>query len=430
MIKNFIDALRRSLWFIPFLMTLCGLFLGFAFNNLDRYLWDNKTPYLTESWGINYVGVQTLFTSVSAAIITAMTTILSITLLIFTVLAGQYGANVLNVFKIRTFSKFVIGWLSAVYIYIIYHVYAITTGQNQEQVPQISITFGIIFTILTLFIIILYINYLVRQIQVGTVVSQAATELNRWIGNLGPYKQSTKASEFTIEKPLKQSIDSKNCGYIQSIDKESLIEICDSQCVVIELHHRPGDFLVTGERLLTIHTENFLSDAITKKISSCLKTNSKRISLNDLEQNLNVLIEMTLRALSPSTNDMFIANNCIDYLCESIARLVQKAFPNRLSYSDQGEVLLISKEFNFEGYLNATMHPLRQYATQHLGVVIRLLHNLLKIKWMNIPMPYEKALERHFLAIYEAAIERHPHPFDQDSLKRRLLSFSQSSLEA
>lgn len=420
-IKHLLDFFKRSLWLIPSLMTLGGLLVGISLNYIDSFLVKGENPYFGFDWNIESEGVRALFASVCAAIITAMTTILSITLLIFTVLANQYGAHVLRVFKIRTFSKFVIGWFGAVYMYMIYHVYTITINDEGESIPTISIIFGALFTVSTIFLLILYIHFLVRQIQVGTVVYEIFSDLKQTILSMEPLETvSDKAlvrREFSINSEC--FVTSPSAGYLQTVDKKSLKKLAEDENISLYVPVRAGHFVISGDVLAYIKGKKELDDSFADKVRACFLSGEQRLPVNDLECNLDTLIEMILRALSPGINDLVVANNCIDYVGETIVLLAERQFPDTDHYNDEGKLLLACKEFTFEGYMDAALNPIRQYAVGHCFVVVRLLDILIKVTRINRNPLYQKSVNRHFKAYYEEALKRHEQEIDLESIKSR-----------
>ncbi len=426
-IENSVDKIKRSLWIIPFLMALAGLGLAIILNYLDSAFWAANVPYLGDSRGASYEGVRLLFTSVAAAIITAMTTILSITLLIFTVLAGQYGSQVLRVFKIRTFSKVVIGWFAGVYIYIIYHIYTITMNNGHSYVPMLSIILGGIFTVSTIFLLIMYFHFLVGQVQINTVAAEVSSELCKWIRSLDALKEEDNP-ETKKQYPAKIEMEGESftvhqSGYVQNINKTKLARLAADNKFSIEVIHRPGDFIVTEEVTSIVYADRKMPEELVSEITSCWIVGDKRITVEDLEYNLEILSEMILRALSPSSNDIVIANICIDYLGESIALLVNKRFADTHVYGDDGRLLVVSKEFSFRGYMDSVLNPIRQYSSNHCSVSIRLMDKLLVASKINSCKAYQEIINCHFLAIYESLMKRHNHKIDRDSINHRYQAF-------
>lgn len=401
-------------------MTLSGLLLSVAMFQLDWLVWDSQVPFLSTSWGVDSDGVRSLFISISAAIITAMTTILSITLLIFTVLSGQFGAHVLRVFKIRTFSKFVIGWFSGTYIYIVYCIYRMTTSDQNGYAPQIALTVGIVLTLSTIFLLILYIHFLVRQIQAGTVISAVSKELNAMIKSYEPYEKEKerKISQDGFKGPF-DSLSLNQSGYLQSVDKNKLQSLAKDNNIGIEILYRIGRFIFSGVECIRIYSVGDVSEEVQEDIRSCLIVGEKRIPVEDLECNLELLIEMILRALSPGINDLVLANHCIDFLCESVALLIKKETPTSFHTSDSGALLLVTKEFTVEGYLSAALNPIRQYAAPHCTTAIRLLDNLIAIAKIA---PNEKRfsfIEHHFETTWNSAKQQQTNEMDLQSLNER-----------
>jgi len=433
-VNNLKDAFKRSLWAIPLTMIVLGLVLSVLLYQLDWFLWDKQVPFIGQAWGVDIEGIRTLFANISAAIITAMTTILSITLLIFTVLSGQYGAHILRTFKIRAFSKFVIGWFSGTYIYIIYSIYKMTTNSGSSYIPQISVTIGACLTLITLILLIFYVHYLVRQIQAGTVISEIAEELYDSISGLKKWeKDYPDGSEIFLPEELdllSRPVAYDRKGYIQGIDKGALKDIAEDNGIVIKVLYRSGHFIMTGVAPLIVYAREEISQALRSKLRSCFITGEKRIPVEDLECNLELLVEMALKALSPGINDVMVANHCIDFVGESVALLVTREFPRNKFYSKDGKLLAIFHEFSFQGYLNAAFNPIRQYAIDHCSVLIRLLDILIAIFQITESADYKSVISDHFYAIYQSAIDRHKNTPDEASFTKRRDAFLSLSSRA
>lgn len=431
---NLKDYLINNYWFIPLLLTLLGLSLAIGLNSLDHFMWSKQVSVLGQSWGLNYESVKMLFSNVSATIITTMTTILSITLLIFTVLNGQYGSQVLRVFNIQPFGKFVIGWFSGTYTYIIYHIYQISINGNQDFIPQISITIGILLTLSTIFILIFYIHHLIQQIKINTIVHEVGTDLSRIINHLDiidsiPNKQpiadlKDRTSKYIHSSPFE-------CfGYVYSINKEELVEIAKEHQLLIKTFHRPGNFILTGETAFTLFSDHEITDALIKKIQSCFLIKNYKSPQRDIEYGFDILNEMTIRGLSPGINDIYIAKCSIDYIFSNIALLLNKKFPSPYVIDEEGNLLLVTKELSFQGIVECSLNPIRQYSSEHFSTMLHLLDNLIRLIKINQHPVNQFCLEQHYKAIYENALNRPLNQIDQESLSKRQEAFLDSTSPA
>ncbi|MEX2304728.1 MAG: DUF2254 domain-containing protein [Waddliaceae bacterium] len=430
-LKNFLDTAKRSLWLIPFMMAICGLILSVVFNQLDFLLRETRSPFYIGMGHVDVEGVRELFSNISGSLITVMTTILAITLLIFTVLAGQFGAYILRVFKVKTFSKFILGWFAGTYIYIIYNIYVMSTSGDDFDVPKISIVIGVLLTVITIFLILLYIHFLVRQIQASTVISEISEELNRSIRSLQNADEEVQIqAKFSTEKLADSALRVKvqSPGYIQNVDKDSLAKIAKKNNCVIKILYRAGEFITTGSCGLIVYSNENLDKDLISDMGDCFITGEKRIPIEDIECNLNLLLEIALRGLSPGINDLMIANNCIDYIAESVALLLPKKFPENKVYSEDGKLLLISKEFTIKGYFEAAFNMLRQYGYSHCSVTLRIMDRYISLVQLTEKEEYKLLIAEHFNAIFESAIDVHQQSIDQLSLYERKKVF-QSFIE-
>lgn len=60
------------------------------------------------------------------------------------------------------------------------------------------------------------------------------------------------------------------------------------------------------------------------KLEKCLVLGGERASIQDLETSIRQLVEVALRALSPSISDPFSAMAVVDRLTESLAKIMQR----------------------------------------------------------------------------------------------------------
>ena len=101
---NFYDRLKTSLWFIPIMMTLMGPILARLLFDLDLYL-SKEQDFFKWMWTGSPAAATVLFTTIAASLVTMSSLLFSITMLVLTVVAQQYGSHILRVFKRNLFIK-------------------------------------------------------------------------------------------------------------------------------------------------------------------------------------------------------------------------------------------------------------------------------------------------------------------------------------
>jgi uncharacterized membrane protein len=84
------------------------------------------------------------------------------------------------------------------------------------------------------------------------------------------------------------------------------------------------------------------------------------------------LVDMALRALSPSTNDTTTAIMCVDYLTAILAQVAARSIPSAYRYED-GELRVIALGPNFATLVAESFDQIRASAEGNLAVMLRML---------------------------------------------------------
>jgi uncharacterized membrane protein len=167
-------------------------------------------------------------------------------------------------------------------------------------------------------------------------------------------------------------------GYLQYIQHGRLIGLAAVKGAVIELHHRPGHFVVEGHPMATVWPAGAaasVSDAL-RRAHIC---GPSRTLAQDLAFAFDQLVEIALRALSPAVNDTFTALTCIDWLGESLCRVTTRWRPLRVHRDRHGYVRVITAHVSYAGLVERAFEKIRQAGRGMPAVMIRQLEALTKI---------------------------------------------------
>ena len=111
-------------------------------------------------------------------------------------------------------------------------------------------------------------------------------------------------------------------GYIQSIDEDQLLAYVVEQGRDGRLRCAVGHFLLHGAALLEIPAaDRETMDANEAGLSDVLRTGAERTMSEDPTFGFRQLVDVALRALSPSLNDSSTAGQAIDRLHELLRQL-------------------------------------------------------------------------------------------------------------
>lgn len=253
-------------------------------------------------------------------------------------------------------------------------------GADWEMgLPHPSITLMIVMAGVCVCLLIYYIHHVATSIQADTLIAQVYDELESRIDDLEENAQDSGEDEdeaFGSDERVER-LASWRSGYITAVDCQGLLELAKTEECFVRLLKRSGHFVSRGEALVELRnrSDGGAEEVGIDRIVPLVFINSKRTPEQDLEFLLSQLVEIALRALSPGINDPNTAIICIDYLSATMAQLATKELPCRL-FSDNGTPKLYVPRTDFDGLLCASFDQIRQEATTHTEIVIRIADGL------------------------------------------------------
>ncbi|HUC57233.1 MAG TPA: DUF2254 family protein, partial [Streptosporangiaceae bacterium] len=189
-------------------------------------------------------------------------------------------------------------------------------------------------------------------------------------------------------------------GYLQFIDRRTLVRIASDADVVIHLLYRPGHFLVQGYPYATVWPAG-RADAVARELSRSHVTGPYRTLAQDVSFGLDQLVEIALRALSPAVNDTFTAMTCIDWIGDSLSKITGNWQPRHVYRDAAGRVRVITTEPTYERLVERSFEKIRQAGQGMPAIMIRQLDALTRIMQRT-----GTVTERAFIARQAAMIDR------------------------
>lgn len=404
------DSLNSSYWFVPTVMATIFTVLAFGLLRLDRLGYYGPL----EKWGWIYTGsadgARGVLSTVAGSTIGITATAFSITIVALQLASSNFGPRILRNFMQDVGNKVVLGTFISTFVYsllILRAIYGSADDRNQF-VPHLSITVGIILAIICTGVLIYFIHHASTIIQVSYVISQISQELDDAIERLFPQKigytePEHKDSEAEIPEDFDKEafpIRSSSKGYVQAIDDDKLMDIACKYNLLVKILTRPGKFVLKGGhtvKILGMETDknNLPFNDIQKQIHQAFIVGRERNEQQDVEFPINQLVEIALRALSPSLNDPFTAIRCIDHLSAGLSRLAQTNFPSAYRYDGFDNIRIIAHPVTFPGLTDVAFNQIRQNCSTDAAVTVRFLESIAVIAEYTEKSADKKALRRH-----------------------------------
>jgi uncharacterized membrane protein len=237
--------------------------------------------------------------------------------------------------------------------------------------PGFAIFLAMCFTILDLGFFVYFIHSISLSIQIESILESIYKVTRKKL------KEEIKKDKgsFTEERfnttgwaPLK----CPKTGYIQSIEEESVIELCKKYDVKLCFDQPLGGFVIEGIPFAYLNRDiSRLSDFMDELIVHLNFYREERPDINYLF-GFKHITESAARALSPSLNDPGTAIKAIDYLTDLFI-LRMKLTDERVLCDDNDEIRVLFLHETFERVLTLNLNPIRLYGKGSSIVVLRML---------------------------------------------------------
>jgi uncharacterized membrane protein len=430
-IAVFIENVRENFWLLPSLMVVFSIALSIGLILLDREL-ENELIYAIRWFYTGGAeGARELLSTVATAMMTVAGVTFSITIVALSIASSQFGPLLLRNFMRDTGNQIVLGTFISTFIYCLMILRTIRSADEAMFVPYISVTMAIFLAIASIGVLIYFIHHVASSINAENVISLIHSDINNAIEKLYPDQEkpntrSHKKDDESFPEHLEEkgmSIRAKKSGYVQGIDYDGLMDISKSEDLVMDVRIRAGRFIDRDSEIIYIAPEKELDEDTHADIQSAVLIGPRRARTQDVEYEINQLVEIGLRALSPSLNDPFTAMAAIDQLGASLSMMAERNIPPSYRYDEDGNYRLKLDTVTFKGAVDTAFNQMRQYGQTSVSVVIRLLETLIVIGNHTRDAEKHAALKRQVDMIWGASQKANFEQGDLEDIRSRYLIF-------
>lgn len=408
------DRLRNSYWFTPGLMTIGAVLLSAATLAIDEHRDPEETPFLHSlvySGGPD--GAREVLSVIAGSMITVAGVVFSITIVALTLASSQFGPRLLANFMRDRGNQIVLGTFISAFLYSLLVLRIIRSG-DVNTVPHLSVTVALLLAIAGLVVLIYFIHHVSMMIQAPNLIASIRSDLHHGIGHLFP--DPNEAGHDLTDRAAPQlpagfeddalPVPARGSGYIDVIDLDGLVDIAREHGLVVRLERRPGQYVVRGTPIARAWPATRLDETVTGHIAEAVLTGSQRTPVQDIEFPIEQMVEIAVRALSPSINDPITANTCLDQLSAELCELAGRELPATHLTDGAGQVrVLIGDPLTFERVIGGAFDQIRQCASMHATVYLHMLDSLTRIAGCVRSPDRLDALLRHGNLVIERARE-------------------------
>ena len=355
-------------------------------------------------------GARALLSTVAGSMIGVAGVTFSLTMVVLSLTASQYGPRLLNTFMSDNSNQVVLGILVATYLYCLLVLRTVhATDDVTFFVPNLAVMVAVILAVISVAAFIYFIHNVSQSIRAGSVISSVRNELLEKIEQtykgvrLEPNEDDSLPEDFKAES---EELPSVKGGYIQNIDTKGLIILAQKHNAILKVEVNVGDFVGKGQVLADVYPPETLSDELSEKVNAHILFGLHRADAETISTLFAQLTEVALRALSPGVNDPFTAVMCLDRIGEALVAFLEHDAPKTYLEDDKGELRLILPTLPAVELIRTTLGPIRHYAAGDLIVTKRLLETIRLVLHVNLRADTKQALEAQAQLALESAREK------------------------
>lgn len=399
-----VQRVRETFWLVPALMCVGASLVAQALLVVDRSLADDAldgTGALLYQVGAD--GARDVLGAIAGSMLAVASTTFSITIAVLALTSSSYGPRLVRNFMADRGNQVVLGTYLATYLYTLLVLRSIRTldGDAQVFVPQLAVNGAVLLAVASIGVLVWFIHHISDSIQVWTLAGRVHGELRAVVADLYPERLGSEGDvdDAAVAAALLGEPDlvvhATRCGYVLRVDHERLMRLATERDLVVELLVRPGSFVVEQGALAAVrrsspgpgpgdrawartpgHAGGRADGRVSTAVRRSLPLADARSPLQDVEFATQQLVEMLVRALSPSTNDPYTAVNAVDQLSDGLAALARRRVPSPARVDGDGRVRVVAPAVELHQLLDMVVDAVVTYGMGHPDVVRRCVELL------------------------------------------------------
>ncbi|MDQ0948331.1 putative membrane protein [Streptomyces phaeochromogenes] len=381
------EHLRDTFWFAPTAALVLVFVVWAAATAADDAILTALRDAGDEDAVSDLLGIaedaKTVVTTISAAMMTFIGVVFSISLVAVQMAAGQFSPRVVRIFVRSRITKATFAVFLATFVQSL----LVLTSYDSQRDPALVASIPLVQSVLTLILVglsvvlfVMYVNSTLRLMRVAHVVDLITREALRVVASM-PLGTSAKEPVGTSTGPgpglgpeTARFAHHGRAGVLRDVDIARLVRMARQNGVVLRLVPRIGDFVVPGNPVFAVHGGPATKGL--RALSFQVSVGAERTFHQDLGFGLRQLSDIALRALSPAVNDPTTAVQAVDRIVQFLSSVAQRPLGALLHRDRRGIVRLVQPVPGWTDLVDLAFTEIRGCAVSSPQVTRRLLAGL------------------------------------------------------
>lgn len=385
--------LRDRFWALPLAIALAAAGLAITLTVVDQELF-GSLPLLFSG---GPEGARALLAAIITSMISFTGLVFSITVVVLQLTSSQFSPRVLNTFLHDRFTQVALGVFVATFVFAFVVLRTVRgTAETDSFVPATAVTTAVALVFVSVLVFLRYIHHITQSIRASTIINRIAADTRTLIVRRYPHDADAPAGGVPAAGPVHR-VPAAAGGVVQSVRDDRLADTAAEHRCSIRLVPAIGEFLPAGATLFEVTGEQPPNG---DELYAAVVLNEERTLDQDVGFGLRQLVDIALRALSPSLNDPTTAVQVIDQLHDLLRCLATRPLPPRRRVAE-GVLLLTVPEAGFGDLLAVAVDEIARVAADDPRIRSRLHRMLLDLADIARP-EHQAAVARMLPAFTEA----------------------------
>jgi uncharacterized membrane protein len=407
------EHLRDTFWFAPTAGLVLAFLIWWAAYSVDQAIVsafrdDGDFAAINDLAGVAD-DAKTIVTTISAAMMTFIGVVFSISLVAVQMASGQFSPRVVRIFVRSRITKLTLAVFLATFLLSLLVLTSYESEQNPRKITSVPVVQGILTLVmvgLSLLLFVAYVNATLQLMRVSHVIHHITGEAFRGLAKFPGHPDT----ESVLPPETGLIAHRGRAGVLRDVNVARVVWLARRHDVVLRLIPRIGDFVVPGMPVFAVHGGHIRK---RRALRYTVSVGVERTFHQDLGFGLRQLSDIALRALSPAVNDPTTAVQCLDRIIAFLAALAGLPLGAVHHTDRKGVVRLVQELPGWPDLVDLGLSEIRGCALGSPQVSRRMmagLDDLLRL----VPPDGRPPLERH-RALLARAVERSvPETADQE----------------
>ena len=366
-----LESVRDSLFLLP-----AGLIAALAAasqlaRDLDGVLGSGDSAWLLAT---TTDSARAILTTVATATVTVAAIVFSMTSVVVQLATSQFSPRVTQDFLRDRSQQVTIGITIGTFVYALLVLGSVRAAQSaDERAYHFSVTVAVVLAVISMLAIVSFIDRVMRSMRIDTIVHSLAQETEEAFRRLRKSTFQEEGADIASAIGDSTRLVVSQSGWVRAIDLEEMLGALPGDTSV-RLDVRTGDFAADRVEIGTVWpaVDEHISAAVTKAI----QLGRTRTVNDDPAYGIRQMVDIALRALSPSMNDATTAADVVRQLTSPMNALLLGDVPGRVVGDERGNRVYMPRAYTFSDYVHGAFTEIRLNAGGQPYALLALVETL------------------------------------------------------